>query len=193
MTHLLQVQKNNILIYTINQENPIKTLTGHEGPVKCLAYDSSKTYLASGSSDFTVKIWKENKKVVHSLDHESDVHALTWSQAIKTTSKKKETCYILATATRDRKVTIWDAENGKKLKEFNDNLAIISSLEFSPNGAFLALGSYDRNLLIIDAKSYETKISYRSDSPIYHLHWDILGTKIAFTLANGNVIVMDMK
>jgi WD40 repeat protein len=49
--------KNNILIYTINQENPIKTLTGHEGPVKCLAYDSSKTYLASGSSDFTVKVF----------------------------------------------------------------------------------------------------------------------------------------
>ena len=48
--------KNNILIYTIDKENPIKTLTGHEGPVKCLAYDNSKTYLASGSSDSTVKV-----------------------------------------------------------------------------------------------------------------------------------------
>ncbi|PKK76997.1 WD40 repeat-like protein [Rhizophagus irregularis] len=194
--------KNNILFYTIKQENPIKTLTGHEGPVKCLAYDISKTYLASGSSDYTVKIWKENKKVIHSLNHESAVHALTWSQAMKSTNKKKETGYILATiinnlfllsATQDHKVTIWDAENGKKLKEFNDNQAIISSLEFSPNGALLALGSYDQNLLIIDSKSYEPKISYKSESPIYHLHWDALGTKIAFTLANGNVIVMDMK
>ena len=42
-------------------------------------------------------VWKENKKVAYSLDHESDVHALTWSQATKTTSKKKETGYILAT------------------------------------------------------------------------------------------------
>lgn len=49
-------------------------------------------------------------------------------------------------------MTIWDAENGKKLKEFNDNQAIISSLEFSPNGALLALGSYDQKLLIIDSK-----------------------------------------
>ena len=49
-------------------------------------------------------------------------------------------------------MTIWDAENGRKLKEFNDNQAIISSLEFSPNGALLAIGSYDQNLLIIDSK-----------------------------------------
>ncbi|CAI2165097.1 10232_t:CDS:10 [Funneliformis geosporum] len=178
--------KNNILVYTINQENPIKTLTGHKGPVKCLAYDNSKTYLASGSSDSTVKIWKENKKEIGSLNHESEVHGLAWSN-LKTTSKKKETGYILATATKDHKVTIWDTENGKKLKELKNNQAIVSTLEFSPNGAFLALGSYDQTLLIIDAKSFETKISYRTDSPIYRLHWDTLSSKIAFSLANGNV------
>ncbi|CAB4410435.1 unnamed protein product [Rhizophagus irregularis] len=94
-------------------------------------------------------------KVIHSLNHESAVHALTWSQAMKSTNKKKETGYILVLRTE----------------------------------ALLALGSYDQNLLIIDSRAIEPKISYKSESPIYHLHWDALGTKIAFTLANGNVIV----
>jgi WD40 repeat protein len=61
--------KNNILFYTIKQENPIKTLTGHEGPVKCLAYDSSKTYLASGSSDYTVKVFHHHHHHHHRHRH----------------------------------------------------------------------------------------------------------------------------
>ena len=60
--------------------------------------------------------------------------------------------FISNSATTDHKVTIWDAENGKRLKEISKNQALISSLEFSPSGSFLAIGSYDQSLLIIDSK-----------------------------------------
>jgi WD40 repeat protein len=58
----------------------VRTLTGHEGPVLCVAWADGKT-LASGSTDKTVRVWQataEEGKIWRK--HKGKVNAVAWSK-----------------------------------------------------------------------------------------------------------------
>ena len=53
---------------------PAQLLTGHEGPVSCVAFSPSKALLVSGSWDNTVRLWDvfEHKGAPETLTHSSN-------------------------------------------------------------------------------------------------------------------------
>ena len=46
-----------VRIWDVESQQPVKTLTGHEGGVLCVAFSPDGKRLASGSTDTTVLIW----------------------------------------------------------------------------------------------------------------------------------------
>ena len=59
--------------------------TGHSNAVSCLAYipavqQGSEAYIASGSLDCEVKLWKTNGEFVHSCSHPSSVTSMCYFQ-----------------------------------------------------------------------------------------------------------------
>lgn len=85
---------------------PRVTLKGHAGSIMSIAFTKDGKYLASGSSDYTVRIWNlEQAKELHVLPH----NEITFVESIDISSDGKK----LASVNFDT-VLMWDMETGEK-------------------------------------------------------------------------------
>ncbi|KAE8699989.1 F-box-like/WD repeat-containing protein TBL1XR1-B [Hibiscus syriacus] len=138
-----------IYVCKIGEIRPIKTFAGHQGEVNCVKWDPTGSLLASCSDDITAKIWcMKQDKYVHDLrDHSKEIYAIRWSPTGPGTSNPNQQL-ILASASFDSTVKLWDVELGKLLYSLNGHREPVYSVAFSPNGEYLASGSLDKSMHI---------------------------------------------
>jgi WD40 repeat protein len=73
---------------------------GHTEQVFAVQFDVAGIWIASGSSDSTVKVWSTDGKCKHTLKgHQDKIHHVSWSNNSK----------YLASASADQSVIIWRA------------------------------------------------------------------------------------
>ena len=98
------------------------------GSVESIAFSPDGRFLASGSSDGTVKIWN--------LANGAELRTLTGHTDIVTAVAFSPNGQLLATASRDKTVRLWNPGTGKKLWGQPGQ----ESVAFSPDGSLLATG-----------------------------------------------------
>jgi periodic tryptophan protein 2 len=93
-----------IYIWSVQTGKLLDVLTGHEGPISCLALSSSLSLLASSSWDKTVRIWDifNNKGCIETFSHSSDVLCCAFR------GDGAELCC----ATLDGQLYFWDVQAG---------------------------------------------------------------------------------
>ncbi|MCS7073903.1 MAG: caspase family protein [Bacteroidia bacterium] len=69
-------------------------------------------------------------------EHKAAVNAVAFSPNGK----------LLATASSDRKIIVWNALTGEKIRELTGHTASVNSIDFSPDGKYLASGSSDKTV-----------------------------------------------
>ena len=69
----------------------------------------------------------------------------------------------------------------------------VYSVAFSPNGQFLASGSFDKCLHIWNVKDGSLVKTYRGQGGIFEVCWNAEGTKVAASFANNTVAVLDAR
>ncbi|ODV78183.1 periodic tryptophan protein [Suhomyces tanzawaensis NRRL Y-17324] len=96
-----------IYVWSVQTAQLLDSLTGHEGPVSCLAFGSENSVLASASWDSTVRVWNifGRTQTVEPIEVTSDVLSL----AMRPDSKE------LAVSTLDGHVAIYDVEDARQL------------------------------------------------------------------------------
>jgi WD40 repeat protein len=154
---------------------PVRTLTGHEGPVSCVAWADGRT-LASGSADKTVRLWQatsDGGKVL--WRHDNAVLSLAWSRGGKQ----------LASGADEATVKIGTPAGGKSPRDVASEPA--RSLAWAPNGKLLAAGATTGGLRLLNAANGKVQQEWpASGSPpeITGLAWSPDGTTLLAGRAN---------
>ena len=146
---------------TTKPVSPIRVVArAHDAPVYVCATDPTSTYLASGATDGTVKVWDIVRGFpTHVLrGHGGVVSAIAWSypRAVELEVRKMR----LFTASVDTRIRVWDltqgaeqARVGKQVKPeavLEGHVSVPRGLDVSEDGRWLVSGGRDQVVLVWD-------------------------------------------
>jgi transducin (beta)-like 1 len=69
----------------------------------------------------------------------------------------------------------------------------VYSIAFSPDGNFIASGSFDRCLNVWSTRDGALVKTYKGDGGIFDVAWNASGTKVAACESSKNVFVIDFR
>ncbi|XP_061341149.1 WD40 repeat-containing protein HOS15-like isoform X2 [Gastrolobium bilobum] len=183
-----------IHVCKIGENRPIKTFAGHQSEVNCIKWDPTGSLLASCSDDSTAKIWsmKQDKFLHDFREHSKEIYTIRWSPTGPGTNNPNQKL-VLASASFDSTVKLWDVELGKLIYSLNGHRDGVYSVAFSPNGEYLASGSPDKSINIWSLKDGKIVKTYTGNGGIFEVCWNKEGDKIAACFANNTVCVLDFR
>jgi len=198
----------------LGQDTPVHAFKGHQDEVNGVKWDSSEggKYLASCSDDGTATIWnleastREVASFIKLVDenctkmgasHDGEIHSIRWRTGGNCSvegndAKRKKRPLLLATASFDQTIKLWDGEMGSFLYELQENSGPVYTLAFSPDGNLLASGGVNGLLRIWNSSDGELRQTYQGDGDIFEVSWSSSGTKIAACFSNSLVCVTDV-
>ncbi len=125
-------------------------LTKHTQKITALTISSSGEYLATGSSDWTIEVWKVTDREPPTPVNLGDPLWILKGHAGTVTSVAfSPTGRILASGSADQRVRLWDLTTGEHLHTFSNHTSKISALAFARDDV-LASGSSDGTVFIWD-------------------------------------------
>ncbi|KAI0307953.1 WD40 repeat-like protein [Multifurca ochricompacta] len=150
--------------------SPIRVVSrAHDAPVYVCKSDPTSTYIASGATDGTVKIWDIVRGFpTHVLrGHGGVVSAIAWSypRTMEFDTRKMR----LFTASVDTRIRVWDltrsaeqARVGKQVKPeavLEGHVSVPRGLDVSEDGRWLISGGRDQVVLVWDMSESQSKRS----------------------------------
>lgn len=127
--------EGNIHLWSLNQETPISTLSGHTGRICRVEFHPSGKYLASASYDTTWRLWDVNTTTELLLQegHSREVYALSFNPDGS----------LLASAGLDSIGRIWDLRTGRTVMILEGHIREIYALDWGVDGHRVISGSGD--------------------------------------------------
>ncbi|KAI9934808.1 hypothetical protein MW887_000425 [Aspergillus wentii] len=121
---------------------PLKTLRGHAGNVRSVAFSPDCSQLASAGDDTAIRLWDivTGEPLKTLSGHTKRVMSVAFSPNSR----------WLASGGGDNKVILWDLMTGKPLRIFTEHTNEVQSVTFSPDSQRLAGGSVDQTVRIWD-------------------------------------------
>jgi len=118
-----------------------RTLIGHTSSLNSVSYSPDGNYLASGSSDGTIKIWNVNDgSLIRTLTgHIGYVYSVSYSP---------DGNYLASGSIIDGTIKIWNVNDGSLIRTLTGHTNGVNSVSYSPNGNYIASGSYDKTIKI---------------------------------------------
>ena len=123
--------------------------TKHTEKIVALTISPSSEYLATGSSDWTIEIWKvtDTERLPIDMELGDPLWILKGHAGTVTSVAFSPSGKILASGSVDQRVRLWDTTTGKLLHTFSNHTSKISALAFARDDV-LASGSSDGTVFI---------------------------------------------
>ncbi|BFZ00441.1 hypothetical protein BsWGS_03480 [Bradybaena similaris] len=183
-----------IHVCRLGELRPVKTFQGHTNEVNAIKWDPQGQLLASCSDDMTLKIWSmKSDQWVHDLQaHSKEIYTIKWSPTGAGTNNPNQSL-ILASASFDSTVRLWDAEHGRCLHTLTKHTEPVYSVAFSPDGKYIASGSFDKCVHIWNVQTGSLVHSYKGTGGIFEVCWNHRGDKVGASASDGSVVVLDLR
>ncbi|MFQ5978620.1 MAG: WD40 repeat domain-containing protein [Candidatus Heimdallarchaeota archaeon] len=132
------------------QPNPlsgavVRTFSGHIGSVESVAFSPDGSILASGSGDYSIKLWDVGRgTLLRTLrKHNGEVSSVTFSPNGKS----------LASGSWDNNIVIWDVAKRKAVRTLRGHTLDVYTVAFNPSGELLASGDHNGTVKLWDVAS----------------------------------------
>ncbi|ESN91742.1 hypothetical protein HELRODRAFT_185199 [Helobdella robusta] len=183
-----------IHVCKLGTDKPIKTFQGHTNEVNAIKWDPQGVLLASCSDDMTLKIWSlKQDTCIHDLQaHNKEIYTIKWSPTGPGTNNPNASL-ILASASFDSTVRLWDVERGVCVHKLTRHLEPVYSVAFSPDGKHIASGSFDKCVHIWSVQTGALVHTYRGTGGIFEVCWNYRGDKVGASASDGSVFVLDLR
>ena len=144
-----------LYIWDIRGHKLMNTLKGHTQFPKGVSFSVRGDFLATGSDGSRVRLWKGGAfnpdKVLEG--HTAAINMSAWSSN-----------ELLATASDDHTVKIWDIKKGTCLQTLTDHANAVKAVAFSGDGRILASRSWDQTIRIWRCDTWETVAVLQEDT-----------------------------
>ena len=127
--------EGNIHLWSLTQDTPLSTLSGHTGRVCRIEFHPSGSYLASASYDTTWRLWdiSTSTELLLQEGHSREVYSLSFSPDGS----------LLASAGLDSIGRIWDLRTGRTVMILDGHIKPIYALDWGIDGHRVLSGSGD--------------------------------------------------
>lgn len=183
-----------IFVCKLGSNKPIKQFKGHTDEVNAIKWDPSGKLLASCSDDYTCKVWSLDSDTCafDFADHTKEIYTIKWSPTGPGTDNPGLPL-LLASASYDATVKLWDVIAGTCVHTLRKHTDPVYSVAFSPDGQYLASGSFDKRLHVWRVKDGKRVKTHKGEGGIFEVCWNASGDKIAACYSNNTVNVVDFK
>jgi len=159
-------KENYIIIIDLEKNTQVSTAVGHTNVINTLSFSGTGTYLASGSDDNTVRVWKvdgsKELTTVASLPLLSGASCISFNPKTQdlAVAQQSKDVLLFGLGGLDKGVTKFQPKVLKRHK------GLIDKVIFSPDGTYLASSSFENELILWKSDGTVAKEIEKLSNPI---------------------------
>ncbi|UQC84643.1 WD repeat domain-containing protein [Colletotrichum lupini] len=172
---------------TSNLQAPVMELSGHSGEIFAAKFDPTGNFIASGSMDRSILLWRtygdcENYGILNG--HRGAILDLQWSRDSK----------IVFSASADMHLASWDLENGTRIRRYIGHEEIVNTVDLSKRGEdMLVSGSDDGSIGLWDPRSKNAADYIQTEFPITAIAMSEAGNEVYTGGIDNDIKVWDLR
>jgi WD40 repeat protein len=171
-------------LWTGTMGQPLLTLKGHTGEVKCVAWQADGKRIATAGDDGLAKLWDAaTGRELQSFPPQggAPIRGVAFAPGGR----------FLAIASIDHKAAIWDTETGGSLP-LEGHQGVVHAVAFSPDGSQVLTTCFDRFARIYDRATGVLREAYLiKDDILLDGVFSPSGREIILACANGQAFILD--